>query len=129
MDESMSDHSNKVNSIDTSNKSSTSGQGKTDIFQLEIEVPNKNQTVGSLTANCLEVSQLMIILIGLAIILALLILWCISLCLVRRWKKKYYNLAKDESCNPNCPGARRPLLTRDKSADSASASSNSYRRD
>lgn len=105
------------------------GQGKVEMFELDIEVTSMPlNDIGSKIPNIGQLSHSMILMIAASIFLALLLLCCVSLCLMKRWKKKYYNCLQkggEEMCDPNCGGSRRPLLRRDKSADSDGRTSNS----
>lgn len=114
---------NKIFKRDSPNKVTLAGnQEKIDIYEIELEVtalPYDEATKPIVKTAFL--SHTMMIIIAVSIILALLLLCCISLCLMKRWKKKYYNCLQkggEEKCDPNCGGSRRPLLRRDKSADS-----------
>ncbi|XP_008212473.1 uncharacterized protein LOC103317195 [Nasonia vitripennis] len=108
------------------------GHGKVEVFEIDIEVTSiPHSELGGKTTK-FGLSHSMIVIIAVAIILALLLLCCVSLLLMKRWRKKYYNCLQkggEERCDPNCGGSRRPLLRRDKSADSISRTSNSSMRD
>lgn len=104
---------------------------KMKVFEVEIQVtsgPPKNQTT---TQQDLELLEMSIVYIGLATILALLIIFCVALVAIRKWKLKYYNcITKNRNgCDKNCPGIRRPLLRQDKLAESDSQTDVSSRKD
>lgn len=108
------------------------GHGKVEVFEIDIEVTSVPHGELGNKAMKFGLSHSMIVIIAAAVILALLLLCCVSLLLMKRWKKKYYNCLHkggEERCDPKCGGSRRPLLRRDKSADSISRTSNSSMRD
>ena len=124
----MSDKISNQHSMDAIHDISTSKKPNIEVYEIDIQVTSLPDELINKTSKFLPLTHSAIIIIAVSIILALLLLCCITLLLMKRWKKKYYNcLQKGDGCDPNCAGSRRPLLRRDKSADSLSRTSNSTR--
>lgn len=123
-------------------------QRKIEVYEIEIEVTSmpykdmtdltksnssmdfdnfKNKTIEKITS----LPPTTILMISASVIFALLFLCCITLLLMKRWKNKYYNCMQKgfDGCDPNCGGSKRPLLRRDRSAETLSRTSDSSRRE
>ena len=111
----------------TQNLVNSTSRGKMKFIEIDIKVtsmPNSNYSDWLQPGNNFLPNHGVIILAA-AVSTTFLLLCCITLCLLKRWKSKYYNCLQKggEKCSPNCQGSRRPLLRRNKSSESLSKTS------
>lgn len=61
-------------------------------------------------------------------LLLLLTVCCVVACVIARARKRFMDSGGDEECDPNCSGAKQPLISSDKISETTSKSSGSSTR-